>query len=104
MQRYIYLSLFFMSFSLHAGADTVLKDFDIAVTQEECRAQSISILQQLASADVPVMELNHVISYSDADSEVIAICRADKGLLVLFARGALTERAHIGFHAAFGGH
>jgi hypothetical protein len=85
-----------------AGPNTVLKDFDIAVSQAECRALSIGILQQLATADVPVMELNHVISYTDGDSEVIAVCRADKGLLVVFARGALTEPAHIRFHAAFG--
>lgn len=100
---YFCLALLVVSFSAVAETDTVLKDYDITVSQAECQAQSIGILQQLAAADVPVMELNHVISYVDTDSEVIAICRADKGLLVLFARGALTEQAHIGFHAAFGG-
>jgi len=99
-----HLALLVVCYPAVSGPDTVLKDFDIAVSQAECRAQSINILQQLATADVSVMELNHVISYADGDSEVIAVCRADKGLLVLFTRGALTEQAHIRFHAAFGSH
>lgn len=85
-----------------AEQNTVLKDFDIAMSQVECRALAINILHELATAGVPVMELDHIISYTDEGSEVIAVCRADRGLLVLLARGALMEPAHIRFHAVFG--
>ena len=98
-----WLLLLFAAGQVAAGPDTVLKDFDIDVTQAECRARSINILQQLATDDVPVMELGHVISYSGGDAELIAVCRADRGLLVVFARGGLTRKALVGFHAAFGG-
>jgi hypothetical protein len=85
-----------------AGDDMVIRDFDITVTQEECRATAIRIFQSLASEDIPVTDLQHIVFYTSDGNELIAVCRADKGLLVLFAKGPLMEAAHVGFHEAFG--
>ena len=84
-----------------AADDIAVKDYDISVSQEDCRLTAIRIFQSLASGDVPVMELQHIISYQGSNSELVAVCRADKGLLVLFASGELTQAAHIRFHQAF---
>ena len=85
-----------------AGDDMVIRDFDITVTQEECRATAIRIFQSLASDAIPVTDLQHIVFYAGGGNELIAVCRADKGLLVLFAQGPLMEAAHVRFHEAFG--
>ena len=96
------LMLLVLSSPVLAGSDTVVRDFDISVTQEECQATTLRIFGSLADDDVPVMELRHIVYYENGDSELIAVCRADKGLLVLFASGPLMETAHVRFHEAFG--
>ena len=82
---------------LRAEVDTVVRDYDISLTQTECRQSAMRLFQSLASPGIPVRELGHVISYTDSTSELIAVCRADRGVLVLFTRGPLTGPAHIGF-------
>lgn len=84
-----------------AGDDMVVRDFDISVTQEECRATAIRIFRSLAGDDVPVMELRHIVFYAGGGNELVAVCRADRGLLVLFAKGPLMEAVHVRFHEAF---
>lgn len=81
--------------------DTIVKDYDISVSQEDCRQTSIGILHTLAGPDRPVMQLDPMVFYSDEQSEVIAVCRADKGVLVVFARGVLAEQGHLAFYEAF---
>lgn len=95
------LLLLLMPVIATAADDIAVKDYDISMSQEDCRLTAIRTLQSLASGDVPVMELQHIISYQGSNSELVAVCRADKGLLVLFARGELTQAAHIRFHQAF---
>jgi hypothetical protein len=84
----------------HAG-DTIVKDYDISLSQEECRQTSIRILHSLAGPDMPVMQLEPLVFYSDEQSELIAICRADKGILVVFTRGVLAEQGQLAFYEAF---
>lgn len=101
-----YLSLVimvFLSLSVEADTDTVIKDFDITLSQPECQSTAIRILQSVAHEDVAVMQLKHIIYYSHEESELVAVCRADKGLLVLFAQGPLTEKVLVLFHEAFSG-
>ena len=81
--------------------DTIVKDYDISMSQEAYRQTSIDVLHSLAGPQQPVMQLEPMVFYSDEQSEVIAVCRADKGLLVVFARGALAEQGHLAFHEAF---
>ncbi len=85
---------------VQAGPDTVVRDYDIRLTQTECRQTAMRIFQSLAAAGLPVRELGHIIFYTDEASELIAVCRADRGVLVLFTRGPLTGPAHIGFSRA----
>jgi len=87
--------------TLAYAGDTIVKDYNISLSQEECRQQSIRILQSLASPDVPVMQLEPLVFYSDDQSELIAVCRADKGVLVVFARGVLAESGQLAFYEAF---
>ena len=102
--KYLYLVMFtFLSFAVEAGTDTVIKDFDITLSQAECQSTAIRILQSVAHKDAPVMQLEHIIFYSHEDAELIALCRADKGLLVLFAQGPLTEKVLVLFHESFSG-
>jgi len=84
----------------HAG-DTIVKDYDISLSQEECRQTSIRILHSLAGPEMPVMQLEPLVFYSDEQSEFIAVCRADKGVLVVFARGVLAEQGQLAFYEAF---
>jgi hypothetical protein len=84
----------------HAG-DTIVKDYDISLSQEECRQTSIRILHSLAGPDMPVMQLEPLVFYSDEQSELIAVCRADKGVLVVFTRGVLAEPGQLAFYEAF---
>ena len=84
----------------HAG-DTIVKDYDISLSQEECRQTSIRILHSLAEPDIPVMQLEPLVFYSDEQSELIAVCRADKGVLVVFTRGVLAEQGQLAFYEAF---
>ena len=84
----------------HAG-DTIVKDYDISLSQEECRQTSIRILHSLAGPDMPVMQLEPLVFYADEQSELIAVCRADKGVLVVFARGVLAEPGQLAFYEAF---
>jgi hypothetical protein len=101
--RFIHtLLLLGLSAVASAGNDLVIRDFDIGVTQEECRSTAIRIFRSLATDDVPVMELQHIVFYESGANELAAVCRADKGLLVLFAKGPLMEAAHVRFHEAFG--
>lgn len=86
--------------STRADVDTVVRDYDISLTQTECRHTAIRVFQSLAAAGNPVRELGHIIYYTDSSSELIAVCRADRGVLVLFTRGPLTGPAHIGFSRA----
>ena len=83
-----------------ADVDTVVRDFDIDIPQAECRQTAIRLFQSLAAPGVAVRELRHIIYYTDASSELIAVCRADRGVLVLFTRGPLTGPAHIGIDRA----
>jgi len=94
----------FLLFSGLASAqtgDTIVKDYDISLSQEQCRQTSIRVLHSLAGPDKPVMQLEPMVFYSDEQSELIAVCRADKGVLVVFARGVLAEQGHIAFYQAF---
>ena len=75
---------------LRAEVDTVVRDYDISFTQTECRQSAMRVFQTLASPGTPVRELGHIIFYTDSTSELIAVCRADRGVLVLFTRGPLT--------------
>lgn len=84
----------------YAG-DTIVKDYDIVLSQEECRQTSIRILHSLAGPDVPVMQLEPLVFYSDEQSELIAVCRADKGVLVVIARGVRAEQGQLAFYEAF---
>jgi len=84
----------------HAG-DTIVKDYDISLSQEECRQTSIRILHSLAGPDMPVMQLEPLVFYADEQSELIAVCRADKGVLVVFTRGMLAEQGQLAFYEAF---
>ena len=84
----------------HAG-DTIVKDYDISLSQEECRQTSIRILHSLAGPDMPVMQLEPLVFYSDEQPELIAVCRADKGVLVVFTRGVLAEQGQLAFYEAF---
>jgi hypothetical protein len=79
-----------------ADVDTVVRDFDIDMPQGECLQTAIRLFQSLAEPGIPVRELRYIIYYKDASSELIAVCRADRGVLVLFTRGPLTGPAHIG--------
>jgi len=94
------LLLFLHVAVVHAG-DTIVKDYDISLSQEECRQTSIRILHSLANPDMPVMQLEPLVFYADEQSELIALCRADKGILVVFARGVLAEQGQLAFYAAF---
>ena len=93
--------LLFVGMTLAHAGDTIVKDYDISLSQEDCRQTSIRILQSLASPDVPVMQLEPLVFYSDDQSELIAVCRADKGVLVVFARGVLAEPGQLAFYEAF---
>ena len=84
----------------HAG-DTIVKDYDISLSQEECRQTSIRTLHSLAGPDMPVMQLEPLVFYTDEQSELIAVCRADKGVLVVFTRGVLAEQGQLAFYEAF---
>ena len=84
----------------HAG-DTIVKDYDISLSQEECRQTSIRIFHSLAGPDMPVMQLEPLVFYADEQSELIAVCRADKGVLVVFTRGVLAEQGQLAFYEAF---
>jgi hypothetical protein len=92
-----------LSFPVESGTDTVIKDFDISMSQSECQDSAIRIFQSVVHDDTPVMQLEHIIFYSREDSELIAVCRADKGLLVLFTQGPLTEKVLVLFHEKFSG-
>ena len=81
--------------------DTIVKDYDISLSQEECRQTSIRILHSLAGPDMPVMQLEPLVFYADEQSELIAVCRADKGVLVVFTRGMLAEQGQLAFYEAF---
>ena len=81
--------------------DTIVKDYDISLSQEECRQTSIRILHSLAGPDMPVMQLEPLVFYADEQSELIAVCRADKGVLVVFTRGVLAEQGQLAFYEAF---
>lgn len=83
-----------------ADDDTVVRDYDVDLTQTECRQIAMRLFQTLATDGFPVRELGHIIYYSDTASELIALCRADRGVLVLFTRGPLTVPAHIGIDRA----
>ncbi len=96
------LLLFLQVVVVHAG-DTLVRDYTISLSQQECRQISIGIFQSLASPDVPVMQLESLVFYADEQSELIAVCRADKGLLVVFTRGVLAEQAQLAFYEAFAG-
>jgi hypothetical protein len=84
----------------HAG-DTIVKDYDISLSQEECRQTSIGILHSLADPAMPVMQLEPLVFYADEQSEIIAVCRADKGVLVVFARGLRAAQGQLAFYEAF---
>ena len=90
-----------LSFTVMAGTDTVIKDFDITASQSECQNNSIRILQSVSREDTSVMQLEHIVFYSDSDNELVAVCRADKGLLVLFTQGPLSEKVLVRFHEKF---
>lgn len=94
------LLLFLQVAVAHAG-DTLVRDYTISLSQQECRQMSIGIFQSLASPDVPVMQLEPLVFYADEQSELIAVCRADKGLLVVFTRGVLAEQGQLAFYEAF---
>ena len=94
------LLLIFGLASAHAG-DTIVKDYNISLSQEQCRQTSIRILHSLAGPNKPVMQLEPLVFYADEQSELIAVCRADKGLLVVFARGVLAEQGQLAFYEAF---
>ena len=87
--------------TLAQAGDTIVKDYDISLSQEECRQTSIRILHSLAGPDMPVMQLEPLVFYSDEQSEFIAVCRADKGVLVVFAQGVLAEQGQLAFYEAF---
>ena len=93
--------LLFLGLASAQAGDSIVKDYDISLSQEECRQTSIRILHSLAGPDMPVMQLEPLVFYSDEQSEIIAVCRADKGVLVVFARGVLAERGHLAFYEAF---
>jgi hypothetical protein len=83
-----------------ADVDTVVRDYDIDLSQTECRQTAMRLFHNLAADGIPVRELGHIIYYTDTTSELIAVCRADRGVLVLFTRGSLTVPAHIGLDRA----
>jgi hypothetical protein len=93
--------LLFPVFTAAYAGDTIVKDYDISLSQEECRQSSINILHSLADPAIPVMQLEPLVFYADETSELIAVCRADKGVLVVFARGVLAERGQLSFYEAF---
>ena len=97
------LLLFPVLTGAYAG-DTIVKDYDIGMSQEDCRQTSIRILHSLAGPDIPVMQLEPLVFYSDEQSELIAVCRADKGVLVVFARGVRAEQGQLAFYEAFARH
>jgi len=41
--------------------DTIVKDYDISLSQEECRQTSTGILHSLAGPDMPVMQLEPLV-------------------------------------------
>lgn len=90
-----------LSLPASADTDTVIKDFDITVSQSDCQNNAIRILQAVSREKTPVMQLEHIIFYSDSDNELVAVCRADKGLLVLFTQGPLGEKTLVMFHETF---
>ena len=90
----------FTQLPAQADVDTVVRDFDIDIPQAECLQIAIRLFQSLAAPGVPVRELRHIVYYTDASSELIAVCRADRDVLVLFTRGPLTGPAHIGINRA----
>jgi hypothetical protein len=83
-----------------ADVDTVVRDYDIRLTQTQCRQAAMRVFHSLAADGVAVRELGHIIYYTDTSSELIAVCRADRGVLVLFTRGPLTGPVHIGINRA----
>ena len=83
------------------SGDILVKDFDVTLSQEDCRLTAIRLFHSLVSDDVPVMEHGHIISYEGGDSELVAVCRADRGVLVLYSKGRLAEAAQIKFYRAF---
>ena len=93
--------LLFTGLTLAHAGDTIVKDYDISLSQEECRQTSIRIFHSLAAPDMPVMQLEPLVFYSDEQSELIAVCRADKGVLVVFTRGVLAEQGQLAFYEAF---
>jgi hypothetical protein len=93
--------LLFAGLASAQADDTLVKDYDISVSQDVCRQTSIDILHSLAGPEKPVMQLDPMVFYSDEQSEVIAVCRADKGVLIVFARGLLAEQGHLAFYEAF---
>jgi len=93
--------LLFAGLTLAHADDTIVKDYDISLSQEECRQTSIHILHSLAGPDMPVMQLEPLVFYADEQSELIAVCRADKGVLVVVTRGVLAQQGQLAFYEAF---
>ena len=93
--------LLFSGLAAAQTGDTIVKDYDISLSQQQCRQTAMRVLHSLAGRDQPVMQLEPMVFYSDEQSELIAVCRADKGVLVVFARGTLAEQGHIAFYQAF---
>ena len=94
------LLLFVLASTARAEVDTVVRDYDIDLTQTECRQTAMRLFHALAANGIPVRELGHIIYYTDTASELIAVCRADRGVMVLFTRGPLTGPAHIALDRA----
>ncbi|MDH3971149.1 MAG: hypothetical protein OEU63_03140, partial [Gammaproteobacteria bacterium] len=46
------------------SGDTIVKDYDISLSQQQCRQTSIRVLHSLAGPDKPVMQLEPVVFYS----------------------------------------
>ena len=101
LSRLIVAMLLLLGLTLTHADDTIVKDYDISLSQEECRQTSIRILHSLAGPDMPVMQLEPLVFYSNEQSEFIAVCRADKGVLVVFARGVLAEQGQLAFYEEF---
>ena len=101
MRLCLFLLLFTLaSASRAADVDTVVRDYDTDLSQTECRQTAMRLFHALAANGIPVRELGHIIYYTDTASELIAVCRADRGVMVLFTRGPLTGPAHIALNRA----
>ena len=51
-----------------ADVDTVVRDYDIDLSQTECRQTAMRLFHDLAADGVPVRELGHIIYYTDTTS------------------------------------